>query len=344
MTDCELITIVIPVYNEAENIPSLYERLSAMADEQEGRYRFEFLFTDNHSTDTTFAAISNLATTDGRIRCLRFSRNFGFQRSILTGYLNARGAAAVQIDADLQDPPELIPRFLELWEQGYSVVYGIRSKRQEGRLATAARSGFYRLINLASADDLPHDAGDFRLIDRRIIDALRQIDDYHPYLRGLIASFGFEQIGVEYERDARIEGDSKFSFWKLVGLAMDGLLLHSVVPLRIASLFAFALSIVMLIGIGIYLFAKLVLDQPWPAGFATLAILTMTGIILNALFLGVIGEYLGRIYQQVKRRPLTLVEAEIPSHVSSERPDSVVRRESPAGQTPLGSRRAELPD
>jgi glycosyltransferase involved in cell wall biosynthesis len=322
-----LISIVIPVYNEAANIPVLYKRISDVADGLVEDYRFEFLFTDNHSTDDTFAIITGIASTDDRVRCLRFSRNFGFQRSILTGYLNARGDAAIQIDADLQDPPELIPRFLELWEQGYAVVYGIRSNRKEGRLVTAARSAFYRLINLVSADDLPRDAGDFRLVDRRILDALSQIDDYHPYLRGLIASFGFEQTGVEYERDARTEGDSKFSFWKLVGLATDGLLLHSVLPLRIASLFAFALSIIMLIGIGIYVFARLVLDQPWPAGFASLAILTMTGIILNALFLGVIGEYLGRIYQQVKRRPLTLVEAEIPPLVRESPPDSAGSRD-----------------
>ena len=220
MTERPLISIVIPVYNEAANIPALYERIHDVADGLIDDYRFEFLFTDNHSTDDTFTIISDLATTDDRVRCLRFSRNFGFQRSILTGYLNARGDAAVQIDADLQDPPELIPQFLELWEQGHAVVYGIRSKRPEGRSMTAARSAFYRLVNLVSADDLPHDAGDFRLVDRRILDALRQIDDYHPYLRGLIASFGFDQIGVEYERDARSEGNSKFSFWKLVGLAM----------------------------------------------------------------------------------------------------------------------------
>lgn len=313
MTDPTLISIVIPVYNEASNIPALYERIRGVADGLADSYRFEFLFTDNHSTDDTFAIIAGLAAGDDRIRCLRFSRNFGFQKSILTGYLAARGDAAIQIDADLQDPPELIPRFLELWEQGNAVVYGIRKKRKEGRLVTTCRSAFYRVLNLVSPDELPPDAGDFRLVDRRILEALREVDDYHPYLRGLIASFGFEQAGVEYERDARISGSSKFGFWRLVGLATDGLLLHSVVPLRIATGVAFVLSLLMLIGIGIYTYGRLVLDQPWPTGFATLAILIMTGIILNALFLGVIGEYLARIFQQVKKRPITLVEAEIPS-------------------------------
>ena len=334
MTERSLISIVIPVYNEAENIPVLYERIRTVADELAESYRFEFLFTDNHSTDSTFAILSDLAAIDDRVRCLRFSRNFGFQRSILTGYRNARGDAAVQIDADLQDPPELIPRFLELWKEGYAVVYGIRSKRREGRAMTTARFAFYRLINFMSVDDLPHDAGDFRLIDRRILDALRQIDDYHPYLRGLIASFGFDQVGIEYEREARARGASKFSFWRLVGLAMDGLLAHSVLPLRIATAFAFALSIIMLIGIGVYTFARLVLHEPWPDGYASLAILTMTGITLNAVFLGVIGEYLGRIYQQVKRRPLTLVEAEIPSLSAATAPGSTMSHDSSVRAVP----------
>jgi glycosyltransferase involved in cell wall biosynthesis len=316
MDDRQLISIVIPVFNEEDNIESLYGRLASVIDPLTANYDFEILFTDNHSTDSTFQRIGSLADDDDRIRCLRFSRNFGFQRSILTGYHAALGDAAIQLDADLQDPPELIPEFLSKWEEGFAVVYGVRQKRKEGWLATKGRRMFYRLINWMSADDLPHDAGDFRLVDRRILDALRGIEDYHPYLRGLIASFGFEQIGVPYDRDARTAGESKFSFGKLVGLATDGILLHSVVPLRIATAIAFAMSLLMLVGIGVYAFGRIVLDEPWPAGFATLAILTMTGIILNAVFLGVIGEYLGRIYQQIKKRPITLVEAEIPNPAS----------------------------
>lgn len=319
MSDSQLISIVIPVFNEQDNIAPLHERLSAVASTLEDRYRFEFVFTDNHSTDETFERIKALSEVDSRIRCLRFSKNFGFQRSILTGYRAARGDAAIQLDADLQDPPELIETFLEEWKKGHAVVYGVRRRRKEGWLITKTRRLFYRLINMLSADELPTDAGDFRLVDRKILDALHEIDDYHPYLRGLIASFGFEQTGVEYDRDARTLGSSKFSFGKLVSLAMDGILLHSVVPLRIATGIAFFMSVLMLVGIGVYAFGRLVFDQPWPAGFASLAILTMTGIILNALFLGVIGEYLGRMYQQAKRRPITLVEAEIPNPAAAQR-------------------------
>jgi len=313
MTDTRLLSIVIPVFNEEDNIDPLYERLIGVIDRMPERYEFEILFTDNHSTDSTFDAISRLAQHDDRIRCLRFSRNFGFQRSILTGYRAARGDAAIQIDADLQDPPELINEFIVQWQAGYDVVYGVRRNRKEGKVLTLARRLFYWTINKLSTDDLPQDAGDFRLVDAKILDALRDIDDYHPYLRGLIASFGFEQIGIPYDREARERGASKFSLGKLAGLAMDGILLHSVVPLRIATGVAFLMSLFMLMGIGVYLFARLILNQDWPAGFATLAILTMVGITLNAVFLGVIGEYLGRMYQQIKKRPLTLVEQEIPN-------------------------------
>ncbi len=313
MTDPKLVSIVIPVYNEEANIAPLYDRIAAVIDALEDRYRFEILFTDNHSTDGTFAAISEIAQSDDRIRCLRFSKNFGFQRSILTGYRNARGAAAIQIDADLQDPPELIPQFLEQWEEGYAVVYGIRRTRKEGWLVTTGRRFFYWLINAMSNDDLPQNAGDFRLVDRRILDALGEIDDYHPYLRGLIASFGFEQTGVEYDRDERVAGDSKFPFRSLVGLATDGILLHSVIPLRVATIVALVMALTMLAGIGFYVVANVVFDAELPAGFTSLAVLIMLGIVLNALFLGVIGEYLGRMYQQVKRRPITIVEAAIPA-------------------------------
>jgi polyisoprenyl-phosphate glycosyltransferase len=311
MTRRPLISVVVPVYNEEANLGPLYERLGAVAADLEDRYDFEFLFTDNHSTDGTFDVLTDLAAGDERIRVLRFSRNFGFQRSILTGYLNARGDAAVQIDADLQDPPELIADFLAQWEKGYDVVYGVRRSRKEAAWLNLSRRIFYRIIDALSDDSLPHNAGDFRLVSRRVLDALAEVDDYHPYLRGLIASFGFEQMGIPYDRAAREHGESKFPLRKLVSLAVDGILLHSVVPLRIATWIGFVMSFLMLIGIGVYTYGRLVLDQEWPAGFATTTVLIMTGIILNALFLGIIGEYLGRIYQQVKRRPLTIIERRV---------------------------------
>lgn len=306
-----LISVVIPVLNERENLKDGYRRLcdvfAALAEE----YRFEIIYTDNHSTDGTFDAIEGLAAGDPRIRAFRFSRNFGFQRSILEAYRQTRGAAAIQIDADMQDPPELIPRFLEEWRRGSAVVYGVRTKRREGAAINVGRKLFYRLIDVLSEDPLPWDAGDFRLIDRKVLDVLSRLEDAQPYLRGTIAAMGFEQVGVPYERDARVHGESKFPLRQMIGLSVDGILNHSVVPLRIATFTGLAISALTFIGIVAYLVGRVVLGQDWPAGFATTTALILLGIGLNGLFLGVIGEYLGRIYKQVKRGPNTIIERSI---------------------------------
>jgi dolichol-phosphate mannosyltransferase len=275
------------------------------------RYDFELLFTDNHSTDRTFEILTDLARRDPRVRAIRFSRNFGFQRSIFTAYSNARGDAAVQIDSDLQDPPSLILEFLAKWEAGYQVVYGIRATRREHWWMNVTRKVFYRLIDSLSEDPLPHDAGDFRLVDRRVLNELLKFEDYHPYLRGTIATLGFEQIGISYSRAERQRGESKFSFGQLLGLALDGILNHSVVPLRIATYLGLLISVVTFLGTVGFAVGRIVFGKAWPPGFALITILILGSLSLNALFLGVIGEYLGRIYRQVKRRPLTIVEREL---------------------------------
>jgi len=309
----KLITILVPVFNEEQNIEPLYAALQPIMAQVADRYNFEILFTDNHSTDGTFSAIERLAAQDRRVRALRFSRNFGFQRSILTGYLNARGDAAVQIDCDLQDPPALILEFIRKWEQGYRVVYGIRSSRKEGLAMNTTRRAFYRIIDSLSEDELPLDAGDFRLLDRRVLDELRKFEDYQPYLRGTIAALGFDQVGIPYDRAERARGQSKFSFRELIALALDGILNHSVVPLRVATYLGLAVSVVTVLAIAGYAIGRLLFGTNWPPGFASIIILLLGSLSLNALFLGIIGEYLGRIYKQVKRRPLTIVEREINS-------------------------------
>ena len=192
----KLVSVVVPVFNEEENVARLHAAVTETMAPLGERYDWEFVFTDNHSSDRTFELLEGLAKQDPRVRAFRFSRNFGFQRSIWTGYALARGDAAVQLDCDLQDPPGLIPEFLRLWEQGYKVVYGIRRSRPEGWWINLYRKVFYRLIDFLSEDDLPKDAGDFRLVDRRVLDELRLIHDQQPYLRGSIAALGFRQIGV----------------------------------------------------------------------------------------------------------------------------------------------------
>ncbi len=306
-----LVSVLVPVFNEEENLPSLYQRVSSVVELLADRYDFEFIFMDNHSTDRSFPILEDLAAQDSRIRVFRFSKNFGFQRSIMTGYFKTRGDAAIQIDCDLQDPPEMFKEFLVKFEEGYDVVYGVRRSRQEGFFINGLRAAFYRIIDTLAEDKLPHNAGDFRLVSRRVIEAMKQIDDYHPYIRGMIAALGFKQTGIPYDRAKREKGQSKFSFRQLVSLAVDGILSHSIIPLRVATLTALAMSLITFFGIIFYTIGNLAFGQEWPAGFATTTVLLLFSITLNALFLGVIGEYLGRIYQQVKKRPITVIETSI---------------------------------
>lgn len=307
----KLISICVPVFNEEQNVEPLYDAVIPVMAQIAERYDFEILFTDNHSTDRTFEILQQLADRDKRVRVIRFSRNFGFQRSIFTAYANALGDAALQIDCDLQDPPSLILDFVRKWEEGYRVVYGVRSSRKESAVMNATRRLFYRLIDSLSEDDLPLDAGDFRLLDRCVLDELKKFEDYQPYLRGTVAALGFAQIGIPYDREERQRGESKFSFRELIGLGLDGILNHSVVPLRIATYLGLAISVMTFLAILGYAIGRVFFGANWPPGFASLVILILGSLSLNALFLGIIGEYLGRIYKQVKRRPMTIIEREI---------------------------------
>ncbi|MEO6147403.1 MAG: glycosyltransferase family 2 protein [Sulfuriferula sp.] len=307
----KLISLVIPVFNEEENIFQLYDAVTPIINECADRYDFELVFTDNHSADSTFEKLSQLRERDKRVRVFRFSRNFGYQKSILTGYLKARGDALIQLDCDLQDPPNMIPEFIKYWEDGYAVVYGVRRSRQESAVLHNVRKIFYRVANYLSEDNLPVDVGDFRLIDRKVVDVLRQVDDAQPYLRGMIASMGFRQHGIEYDRGGRERGKSNFTLKDLIGLALDGILNHSTAPLRLATFLGATISAITVFAIFSYAIGKFIFGYNWPAGFTTLAMLTLAGIGLNALFLGIIGEYLGRIYQQVKKRPLVIIETQL---------------------------------
>ena len=303
-----LISLIVPVLDEEESLPAFFAEIEAVTAPLENTYDFELLFTDNCSRDRTYELLSELAARDPRVRVLRFSRNFGYQRSIYTGYINARGDAAIQLDCDLQDPPAMIRDFLDAWRVGHEVVYGVRRTRSEGIAITVARRVFYRLIKSLAEDDLPLDAGDFRLVGRPVIEALRRMDDNHPYLRGAIAAMGFSQLGIPYDRQERQAGRSKFSMRQLVSLAIDGILAHSVAPLRLATMVGLVMGVTTFLALGGYALARLSFGNEWPPGFATTTILLLLSITLNALFLGVIGEYLGRIYRQIKKGPITIVE------------------------------------
>ena len=301
-----LITVSVPVLNEEGNIDRLLARLDAVARDN-SRYDFEFLFTDNASSDNTFVKLAERAATDRRIRALRFSRNFGFQRSILTNFLNAKGQAAIQVDADLQDRPELITEFLAKWEQGYKVVYGIRRHRVENPLLKLARKLHYRLIQSLSDVPVPIDAGDFRLVDRVIIDALRQQTDQAPYIRGIIASMGYPQIGIPYDRMARVAGRTKFNLAALVRLSIDGICSQSTLPIQYITTFGFFTSLSSALLVLVYFIRYFASGGAVARGFTTLVLLMLISLSLQTLFIGVIGEYVGRIYNNVRGGPLTII-------------------------------------
>lgn len=302
-----LISIVIPVFNEEDNVEATYLELKRTTDELSHAYEFEFLFTDNHSTDSTFDKLAHLAALDSRVRVARFARNFGFQKSVLTGYCLARGAAAIQIDADLQDPPSLIGAFLEKWREGFDVVVGVRRQRQEGRPLYYARRFYYRLLRQLDGPHLIPDAGDFRLVDRSVLEKLRGIRESHMYLRGLISSLARRQAGIPFDRAERLHNESKFRLKALLRLAAQGILAHSSLPLRAAFYVGLVIAFgAMLLAMG-YFLLRIFYPNAAPQGFATTQILILFGIGLNSVFLGVIGIYVGRIYDQVRIRPTTII-------------------------------------
>lgn len=302
------VSIVVPAYQEEATVETCYRAIRHVFDGLP-EYDYEIVFTDNHSTDRTYDILSGIAAADPKVRVIRFSRNVGYQRSVLVGYRSATGACAIQLDCDLQDPPELIPRMLGLWRQGHQVVYGVRKTLRDPATTRWARRGFYRLINALSDDDLPVDAGEFRLVDRCILRELRAVRDASPYVRGLISAMGFSQIGIEYDRGEREAGASKFSLRPMIGLAVDGVLNHSLLPLRIASLVGITVGCGTFCLILLYLVLRLTLGRAWPAGFATTTLLLLLSLTLNSLFLGIIGEYIGRIFLQAKGRPVPVIEA-----------------------------------
>lgn len=306
-----VISLVVPVLNEQENIPVFYQAVSSLIAQKGKDFEWEMVFTDNHSADKSFDILNTLASQDQRIRAVRFSKNVGYQKSILTGFRLAKGAAAIQMDCDLQDPPEMIFQFLEEWRGGAKVVYGIRSQRKEFFALEWIRKVFYRLIKWLSNGEIPLDAGDFRLLDRTIIDQLQNYRDESPYLRGFIARMGFDQVGIPYSRNERTRGESKFRMSALFSLALDGILSTSILPLRLATLVGLLVCLgAVVLSVG-YTVAKVFFGASWPAGFTTIAILVLLSTGMNALFLGIIGEYLARLYRQAKYFEEVLIEKSI---------------------------------
>jgi len=272
----------------------------------ESKCDFEFIFTDNASTDDSWKVLEALGTNDERVHAYRFTTNVGFQNSILFNISQAKGDAVVQIDADLQDPPEIIEKFYDLWLEGNLVVYGIRTSRKESWLMNSIRRWGYQAINMLSEHPIPPNAGDFRLLDRKVVEVLKSTKTPNPYLRGIVSRFGFKQIGVEYARNERTLGESKFNLIQVIRLGFNALSNHSNAPIRIGIFIGFSSLLISILSAVFYIVLKI--ENPnLPVGFITVYVLILFGISINSLMLSLILNYLNRIYLMIRGEPLIVV-------------------------------------
>jgi dolichol-phosphate mannosyltransferase len=306
-----MISVVVPCYNEVQVLGRLYSRLTVAAESWD--QPFEVVVVDDGSDEATWQGLVEIHRRDPRWKLVRFSRNFGHQTAVSAGIRYASGDAVIVIDADLQDPPEQLHRFITKWHDGYDVVYGVRSKRKEHLTKRLCYSVFYRCLARLSQTPIPLDSGDFCLMDRKVVRLLTAMPERNRFVRGLRAWTGFRQVGIEYERDARAAGHPQYTFPKLVRLAIDGIFSFSTTPLRLATFLGLVLSLLAVAGAVFSLFQRLFAEWfasiglgPVP-GYATIVISLLLLGGMQLICLGAIGEYIARIYDEVKQRPLWIV-------------------------------------
>jgi glycosyltransferase involved in cell wall biosynthesis len=306
MSEKELVySIVAPIFNEIESIPELYGRVSSTMD-QIGE-SWELILVDDGCTDGSTEKILELAKKDNRVRPLIFARNFGHQIAVTAGWDHAQGQAVIIIDADLQDPPEVIPDLIAKWKEGFEVVYAVRSEREgETWFKKFTASVFYRLIFRITDVKIPLDTGDFRLLDRKVVEVLKTMRERHRFPRGMAAWVGFKQVGVEYRRATRFAGQTKYPFKKMLRLALNAITGFSYFPLQLASYLGFLSAGVSVIAIPVVIILRLTGSQAFTGQASTLlAVLFLGGVQLISL--GILGEYIGRLYDEAKGRPLYIV-------------------------------------
>jgi glycosyltransferase involved in cell wall biosynthesis len=333
----DLLTIVVAAFNEAEALPSLHPRIAAVLDGLRDEVNGRVLYVDDGSRDGTWDVLRGIANGDARVSLLRLSRNFGKEAALTAGLDRVGQGAAVILDADGQDPPELIPRFVAKWREGYDDVHGTRTGREgETWLKRATAHAFYRVMQRLSKTPIPTDTGDFRLLSPRALAALQQLRERHRFMKGLFGWVGFEQVSIAYQREPRLAGNSKFSFWRLWNFALEGITSFSTAPLRLATYLG-VLTALLAFLYALWIVAKALLWGDQVAGYPSMmaVILFLGGVQLVAL--GTIGEYLGRLYEESKQRPLYLVDSWRPGlGVSSDgvhgEGESHAYRTTPAGR------------
>ncbi len=299
------ISVIAPVYNEAKSLPELHRRVRAVLEDLGEPW--ELLLVDDGSRDGSSERIRDLAQQDERVRPVIFTRNFGHQLAVTAGLDYSRGEAVVIIDADLQDPPEVIPDLVRRWREGYEVVYAVREERKgETWFKRFSASLFYRMIQLITDVEIPLDTGDFRLLDRQVVDALNSMRERHRFLRGMSSWVGFRQVGVPYKREARFAGETKYTFRKMLDFALNAVTGFSYFPLQLATYFGFTSAAIAAIAIPVVIVLRLMGNQAFFGQATTLlAVLFLGGVQLISL--GLLGEYIGRLYDEAKGRPLYVV-------------------------------------
>jgi polyisoprenyl-phosphate glycosyltransferase len=307
----KLLTILTPVYNEEANVVRCYEEVKRVLEGLRDRYDYEHIFGDNRSADGTMDILRDLAAKDPRVRVLSYSRNFGAEKSGVALLRHASGDGVIGLVCDLQDPPALFPKMVELWEQGNQVVYGVYRNPEESLLMRGLRSFYYLLIDRLSPEKLPRDFTGFALIDRRVLDEIIRIDDHAPYVRGLIATVGFKQMPLPYQRQPRVAGKSKHNFSFLFDFGINGIVSFSIVPLRVATYVGATLATGSFVTAIAYVVLKLLNWNIQAPGATSITVLMLFFSGVQLMFLGVIGEYIGAIHAQVRQKPFVIIDERI---------------------------------
>jgi glycosyltransferase involved in cell wall biosynthesis len=303
----KIISVIVPVFNEYESIPFFYEKMKSVLEKLED-YDSEIIFINDGSTDGSISAIDCLISRDDRVGIISLSRNFGKELAMTAGMDYAIGDAIAIFDVDLQDPPELLLNFVSEWERGYDVVYAKRIKRNgETWLKKFTATLFYKVIGKLSKVIIPRDTGDCRLMSRRVIDQLTRLREQHRFMKGLFAWVGFSSVAVEYERDARLAGESKFNYWRLWNFALEGITSFTIAPLKISMYLGFATAIISAV-FGVWIIFKTIFWGEAVRGYPTLIVTVLILGGVQLFFIGILGEYIGRIFGETKNRPLYIVE------------------------------------
>ena len=315
------VSIIVPAYNEIENLPALYDEVSRVFDGLDSE--LELLIVDDGSTDGTLEFARGLAERDERVRYISFSRNFGHQAGVTAGLNHARGDAVVVMDADLQDPPSLLPEMLQRWREGFHVVYARRTERAATPLVKRLFAWlYYRVLQLMSEVEVPLDTGDFCLMDRRVVDELNRLPERNRYVRGLRAWVGFSSTSVPFERPARHAGTPKYNFFSSLTLALDGLVSLSFSPLRLATFVGLGTGLMALVMVGMVIYWRLFQANSPVIGYAMITATVLFVGSMQLLVIGITGEYLGRVYGEVKARPLYIVANSNIAKLPGENPDA----------------------